>query len=80
MFYKRILTSQELLRRDSALFPGKTRPVPVAFSGGMLREGSPVRHRLLAIVETHSSDLRFADVRVDPPIGALAMAARTLYA
>jgi N-acetylglucosamine kinase-like BadF-type ATPase len=71
--------AEQLARHVVALvdrFPQQARPVPLALSGGMLREGSPVRDALLRLIEAASDDLRFADVYVDPPMGALAMAAR----
>lgn len=72
-------TAYQLARHLHALvdrFPPETRPIPVAFSGGMLREGSLVRDDLRALIEHEVADLQFANVAVDPPLGALALAQR----
>jgi N-acetylglucosamine kinase-like BadF-type ATPase len=55
-------------------FP-KLEPVPVVLGGGVLVAGSPVREGLLGILDQRS-DVRHMDVEVDPPLGALAIAAR----
>lgn len=59
-----------LLRR----FPAKT-TVPVALMGGLLSRESPVRSALRAIAAERMPAITFTDAPVDPPMGAIAIAA-----
>jgi glucosamine kinase len=49
--------------------------IPVAFSGGLLSDDSPVRARLIGAIET-SRDFVYATKTVDPVRGALSIASR----
>lgn len=55
-------------------FPER-RDVRVALCGGLLSFGSPVRKALVAVVRERLPMLEIMDVAVDPPMGALALAA-----
>lgn len=57
-------------------FPSDWRPVPVALGGGVLSDGSPVRRELLDIFQRRIPEVNHVDIEIDPPLGALAMAAR----
>ena len=49
---------------------------PVAFSGSLLSAPSPMRRAVLAALEPDSHRIVVTDVAVDPPAGAVALAAR----
>jgi N-acetylglucosamine kinase-like BadF-type ATPase len=51
--------------------------IPLALGGGLLRSDTPVRQRLLTELATRAPRARVVDVDVDPPIGALRLAAKT---
>lgn len=51
------------------------RDVPLALCGGLLSIGSPVRAALVEIVREHMPAVRVLSTSVDPPMGALALAA-----
>lgn len=61
---------EALLRR----FPDR-HSVPLALSGGVLSPTSPVRAALIEIVRERLPRIQVLETRVDPPMGALAMAA-----
>jgi glucosamine kinase len=52
--------------------------VPLALGGGLLLADTPVRQRLLAELATRAPRVRLADVVVDPPMGALRLAAKRM--
>ena len=49
--------------------------IPLALGGGLLRSDTPVRQRLLTELATRAPRARVVDVEVDPPMGALRLAA-----
>lgn len=61
---------------DALLARFTSAAVPVALTGGLLQAKSPVRARLVAILEQRRPPVKIVDVAVDPPLGALAIAAR----
>ena len=50
--------------------------VPLALAGGILTPGNPVREELLALLTERAPRVSVANQAVDPPRGALALAAR----
>jgi N-acetylglucosamine kinase-like BadF-type ATPase len=55
-----------------------SRTVPLALAGGLLQLGSPVRETLLEILRSDMPMVALRDEPVDPPMGAVRMAARLL--
>jgi len=66
----------DLARHVEALVPklGEPRPVRVALNGGLLAPDSPVRRSLLSILR-QSHSVKVMEDPVDPPVGALRLAA-----
>ncbi|OGU02847.1 MAG: hypothetical protein A2W29_07825 [Gemmatimonadetes bacterium RBG_16_66_8] len=56
-----------------AWFP-KGRGAPIALSGSLLAEGSPVRRAIVAALEPDSGRILLTNARVDPAAGAVALA------
>ena len=50
-------------------------PVPVAMGGALLRPGSPLREAVTAVLQDAGPRLRWTDVAVDGPLGAVRLAA-----
>ena len=50
--------------------------VPLALAGGILTPGNPVREELLALLTERAPRVSVANQAVDPPRGALTLAAR----
>ena len=67
----------ELALHIEALLPSLTevRPIRVAFNGGILSPTSAVRESLTAILEETQPELVIVHEPVDPPVGALRLAA-----
>jgi N-acetylglucosamine kinase-like BadF-type ATPase len=61
-----------------ARLPGSD--IPLALAGGVLQPRSLVREKLTWLLSHRKPPVKVADVTVDPPLGALAFAARLLVA
>jgi glucosamine kinase len=70
-------TAVDLAKHVETLLPslGEVEPVRVALNGGLLRKGSPVRDSLTTILR-ESLAVEVLEDEVDPPLGALRLAAR----
>lgn len=70
----------DLAHHVAALLPaftGESR-VQLALSGGLIRAGSPVRELLVEIIRHDMPAVEISEAHVDPPLGAVRMAAELL--
>jgi N-acetylglucosamine kinase-like BadF-type ATPase len=72
--------ARDLTKHIAALLPyfEETRTVPVALMGGLLTPGTPVRASLEAMLEQELPSVSIEHDAVDPPRGALRLAARLI--